>query len=61
MRALATIVAVAISARDSHALLSAVLQHGVAEALLSVLEAPQHRRCSLVVVRKCAAHCLSSA
>jgi len=51
VRSLATIVTVAAGDRASHGLLSLVLQHGMAEALLSALEASQHRRESLIVVR----------
>jgi len=56
VRGLATIVTVAAGDRASHGLLSTVLQHGMAEALLSALEAPQHRRGSLIVVRSWAVH-----
>ena len=58
VRGLATIVTVAAGARAHQGLLMALLQHGTAEALLSVLEMPQHQRSSLITVRSlcCAQH-----
>ncbi len=55
VRVLATIVtaaaAAAASAAESHDLLSAVLRRGMAEALLSVLEARHQHTSSLTMVR----------
>ena len=51
VRVLATIVTSAAAARaDCGVLLAAVLHHGLAETLLSVLETPQLHRSSLALV-----------